>query len=269
MRLSCASWSFPECNLPEIVDILAALGIDAVDLGIDYRSGIDRALILNNPSKTGEKLHILGADFPCFHYRFAPTLDGRNIADPSWREQNIADFSKVIDFCKAAWVPIIFILPGMINAGQTVSSSLDEAIKTLNLLMPIAQEAGIILAVEPHVRSNIENPELALSMLEQVPGLKLMLDYSNIICLGYRQNEIDILAPHAAHVQLRQAKPGLVQTKLHHGTINFPALLGTLRDVGYEGYIGLKHTHQGYMNNMNDDVLTEIIQMRNLVRAYT
>jgi len=105
--------------------------------------------------------------------------------------------------------------------------------------------------------------------LEQVPGLKLMLDYSNIICPGYHQIEIDILVAHALHIQLRQSKPEVVQTKFNHETINFSTLLGTLHNVDYEGYIGLKHSHQGYMNNMNDAVLTEIIQMRDLVRAYT
>ena len=92
--------------------------------------------------------------------------------------------------------------------------------------MPIAGEAGVTLTIEPHVHSYLESPALVLDLLDKVPGLKLTLDYAHFVCLGYRQDEIDVLAPHAAHVHLRQAKAGELQTKLAKGTINIGAQLG-------------------------------------------
>ncbi|MBI3972490.1 MAG: hypothetical protein HY332_14515 [Chloroflexi bacterium] len=101
-----------------------------------------------------------------------------------------------------------------------------------------------------------------------MPGLQLTLDYAHFICLGYRQEEIDPLAAHAAHVHLRQAKPGALQAKLHQGTINFGALLGTLRSQGYRGYLALECVHQEYMDTLHDDVLTETVRLRDLVGSY-
>jgi sugar phosphate isomerase/epimerase len=103
---------------------------------------------------------------------------------------------------------------------------------------------------------------MVIALLEAVPGIKLTLDYSHFICLGYPQEEIDPLAPYAAHVHLRQARPGALQTKMEEGTLNFFALFGLLKKLNYKGYIAFEAVHQNYMNTIFDDVLTEIVKMR-------
>jgi sugar phosphate isomerase/epimerase len=79
---------------------------------------------------------------------------------------------------------------------------------------------------------------------------------------------VDPLAAHAAHVHLRQARPGALQAKFAQGSINFPALLGTLRDAGYAGALALEAVHQDYMGTLHDDVLTETVLMRDAVRTW-
>jgi hypothetical protein len=69
-------------------------------------------------------------------------------------------------------------------------------------------------------------------------------------------------------VHLRQSRPGALQTKLDKGTINIGAELGTLRDAGYDGYLSIEYTHQDYMDSLYDDILTETIRMRDLVRGW-
>jgi hypothetical protein len=61
---------------------------------------------------------------------------------------------------------------------------------------------------------------------------------------------------------------GELQTKLTKGTINMPAELATLRRAGFEGYVALEYTHQDYMDSLFDDILTETIQLRDVVRAW-
>jgi sugar phosphate isomerase/epimerase len=70
------------------------------------------------------------------------------------------------------------------------------------------------------------------------------------------------------HVHLRQAKMGALQAKFAEGTLNFPAIFGTLRDAGYSGWLALENTHQDYMNTLSEDVLTETITMRNCFRHW-
>ncbi|MEO1018889.1 MAG: TIM barrel protein, partial [Pseudomonadota bacterium] len=126
----------------------------------------------------------------------------------------------------------------------------------------------VTLTIEPHVHSYLESPSLVLRLLDQVEGLKLTLDYAHFACLGYRQEEIDPLAPHAAHVHLRQARPGALQTKGAQGTINMAAQFGTLRDAGFTGAMALEYVHQDYMGTLYEDVLTETVALRDVYRAW-
>jgi sugar phosphate isomerase/epimerase len=114
------------------------------------------------------------------------------------------------------------------------------------------------------VHSYLESPEITLELLDAVPGLKLALDYAHFVCLGWTQESIDVLAEYSGHVHLRQAKSGFLQTKLEEGTINFNAVFGKLKEVGYNDYLSIEYVHQNYMMTVYDDVLSETIKMRDL-----
>ena len=268
MKLSATSWSFPYCTLKEVTGILKALDIDAVDLGFFYAANIGKDKLLASPKKLAGELKKYEFAFANLYYLFGETLAERNLASSARQKENLSDFKKAMIFCRAAAIPSIMLLPGVINKRQGRKEALAQTAKNLTALMPIAQAAGVTLTIEPHVHSYLESPSLVLELLERVPNLKLTLDYAHFVCLGYRQEEIDVLAPYAAHVHLRQARAGVLQAKLDEGTLNFPALIATLRESGYNGYLSLEVVHQNYMNTLHDDVLTETIRMRDLIRSY-
>ncbi len=267
-KLSLTSWSLPACSLAEAAGIAKVLGIGALDIGYFYGPALDKAKLLAEPERVADEVKALGVDTPCLYHLFGSTLGARNLADPRHLDQNVADLKQAVRFCQRAGVEVIFVLPGICNPGQGRAEALAQSAESLKRLVPIAGEAGITLTIEPHVHSYLETPSLVLELLGQVPGLKLTLDYGHFVCLGYRQEEIDVLAPHAAHVHLRQAKAGELQTKLAKGTINIGAQLATLKAAGYQGFVALEYTHQDYMDSLYDDILTETIQLRDLVRAW-
>ena len=267
-KLSLTSWSLPACSLQEAAGISEALGINALDVGYFYGPALDKAKLLSDPEDVAEQVLALGIDLPCLYHLFGSTLADRNLADARHLDQNVADLKQAVRFCKRANIGVIFVLPGVVNPGQGRREALAQSAASLKKLLPIATDAGITLTVEPHVHSYLESPALTLELIEKVPGLKLALDYGHFVCLGYRQDEIDVLAPHAGHVHLRQAKMGELQTKLAKGTINIPAELATLRNAGFNGYVALEYTHQDYMDSLFDDILTETIQLRDVVRAW-
>lgn len=268
MKLTTACWSYPALTLPEVAGLARVLGLDAIDVGVDGRSALDRGRLLSDPEGLATEVASTGMPVACCYYRFGEGLVERNLADPVYRPANLRDFGQVLRFCRAARVPTIFLLPGIVNPGQTGATALAESAASLRPLLEAAAAAGVTLTIEAHVQSLVESPRLTLDLLREVPGLRLALDYSHFICLGFRQEEIDVLLPHAGHVHLRQARPGLLQTKFDQGTINFPVLLGELRASGYRGYLCLENSHQAYMDTWYDDVLTETVRMRDLVRAY-
>ena len=58
MHLSITTWSFPSCTLAECAGIAKAIGIDALDVGLFYRSGLSRDAMIGDEllPETGETL---------------------------------------------------------------------------------------------------------------------------------------------------------------------------------------------------------------------
>ncbi len=269
MKLSLTSWSFPYCTLKESTLISKALGINALDFSYFYKSGLDKKRLLKEPKKYAlylkKELDIL---VPCFYHLFGETLSDKNLASDEFMAENTQDFKQLLIFCKIYGIPTVFVLPGVINAKQTREDALEVSSKNLNILTKLAQKEGITLTIEAHIQSYLESPKLALQLLQKVDNLKLTLDYTHFVCLGFTQDEIDCLAPYAGHVHLRQARMGVLQTKLKEGTINIQAMLSRLEKDGFNGYVSLENVHQDYMDTLYDDVLSETIKMRDLFNEW-
>lgn len=261
MRLSLACWSFPALTLAEVAGVARALGVGALDVGLAGRSALDRALILADPAAAADMLRGQGIGIANYYHVFGDGIIDRNLALPGSVDQNASDLERVMTFADAAGIGSVFILPGVVNPGQSRKEAAAVAQESLWALADVAAGFDAVLCTEPHVQSWCESPALALRLVEET-GVKLALDYAHFACLGYRQEEIDRLAPHAAHVHLRQARPGALQAKFAEGTLNFPAMFGALRDAGYQGALALEAVHQAYMNTLSDDVMTETIALR-------
>lgn len=267
--LSISSWSFPACTLVEAVAISKALGIAALDLGYFYRPALDRTAILADPEAAARDVLKHGIAIPSFYHLFGESIADRNLAEPGSLERNLADFRAAVHFCNVAAIPTLLVLPGVINPGQSRRDALGNSAHALSALADIAAADNVILTIEPHVHSYLDSPAMVLELLQRVPQLRLTLDYAHFVCMGFTQPAIDVLAPYAAHVHLRQARPGYLQAKLDEGVIDFAALLGLLASSGYKGSLTIEYVHQAYMNTRSEDVLTETIAMRDLVREWS
>jgi sugar phosphate isomerase/epimerase len=268
MKLSVTSWSLPQCSLDEAVGLSKLLGINAIDLGYFYRSSLDKNEIINEPEAAAKKIRDYEIKVSFLYHLFGADTQDRNLSLKDAGEENVKQLERVLLFCSEASVDTIFLLPGVINPGQSVKQAMHRSAENLKRMVEVCQKKGITLAIEPHIGSCLESPELAEKLIDMVPGLTLILDYAHFICLGYPQAAIDRLAPHAGHVHLRQAKPGHLQTDLASGIINFQAVLGKLVEHLYEGYLSIEYVHQDYMNTLHEDVLSETIKMRDLVEEW-
>ncbi len=268
MKLSVTSWSFPACTLAECRDIARAIGITHIDLGLHHGAALDRERIVADPLGVAAEIEAVGILASNLYWMFGTDPADNAISDPRALGRNLSEFEQVARFAEALRIPTIFLLPGVSHPGRTRAQSLEQSAVSLREMLPMAERRGATLTVEPHVGGLLASPLETLRFLEIVPGLRLTLDYAHFACMGFPQTEIDPLAPHAAHVHLRQARPGALQAKWGEGTLDFGAIIGTLRDAGYDGFLAVEYVHQSYMNTLSDDVLTETIRMRDLARAF-
>ncbi len=255
MQLCVTSWSFPACTLREAWGISGALGFGAMDLGLLHGPSLDRARIVSDPE--GAARDLAGIQMSNLYWLFGGDIAENAVSDPAAKARNEVEFASVCRFARAAGCPTVFVLPGVSGDG-----AFGAAAAGLRGQIRVGDAHGVQLTVEPHVGGLLASPAATLGMLAEVPGLKLALDYAHFVCMGFRQAEIDVLAPHAGHVHMRQARPGALQAKWGEGVLDFTAMVGVLRDAGYDGYLAVEYVHQGYMNTLFDDVLTETIRMR-------
>jgi sugar phosphate isomerase/epimerase len=261
VRLSLTAWSFPALTLAECAGVSRALGIDALDVGLFYRSALDKALVLSDPRAAAEGLTTLGVQVPNYYHLFGRDLADRNLSLPGSIDANARDLDQVFTFADAAGIGSVFVLPGIVNPQQSRAEAARVAGESLTELLRVAAQHRARLCVEPHVHSWAESPALVRRLVDAT-GVGLALDYAHFACLGYRQDEVDPLAPHAVHVHLRQARTGVLQAKFAQGTLNFPAMFATLREAGYDGWLALEAVHQDYMATLTEDVLTETVALR-------
>lgn len=267
MKMCLAIQSLRSCTLEEATGITRALGFDAMDLDGVMDTTLKRDKILSVDRTEVQRVKELGLIAPNIHWTFAPgsLYPVINDPDPKVRADNKEQIKRLVEFCYAAGILSILVLPGMLLPGQSAADGRALSADVLNEYAELSREANIDLFIEPHVKCSFESPKMATWLAQQVPGARIALDYAHFICQGYTQPEVDTLIPYAGHVHLRQAKSGLLQTKLEDGTINFPLVVDELLNAGYSGYWCIEYVHQDYIGADNVDVLTETVKMRNFL----
>ena len=97
MKLSATSWSFPLLTLAEAGRVVEALGIDGLDLGLFYKSSLDKKRILADPEAYGEEIRAtLPVRVANYYHLFGSDLHERNLALPPDPE-NLRDLKAALE----------------------------------------------------------------------------------------------------------------------------------------------------------------------------
>jgi sugar phosphate isomerase/epimerase len=270
LKTCLAIQSLRSCTLEEAAGIARALGFEAMDLDGVMDTTLSRQGILEMNRAEVKRVKDLGLVAPNIHWTFGPAslYPVINDPDPAIRAENKEQIKRLADFCHEADIFSILVLPGMFLPGQSAADAHKLSAESLNEFQIITNEAGIALMVEPHATSAFESPDAALWLAKQVPDMGIVLDCSHFVVQGYTQPDVDRLIPFTRHVHLRQAKSGLLQTRLEEGTINFALLLDGLRQVAYDGYLCVEYVHQDFIGATNVDIITETVKMRDFINAH-
>jgi sugar phosphate isomerase/epimerase len=220
-------------------DLAAALGYDGVELHLRRPTDVDPPGLLKLLADTGLGVPTLGTGM-------AAGEDGLTFAhdDPAVARQAVARIAEHIRLAAAIGSAVtIGLIWGRVGADpRQRPERMRRALECLAECCRTAEAAGVPLLLEPLNRYESDYPQTVAQGLEVLqtvgsPKLKLLADtfHMNI-------EETSILAslraagPHLGHVHLadtnRQA-PG-------HGHLDVAAVLQTLADMGYAGYLSLE-----------------------------
>lgn len=274
MRLSCADYTWPLLPHSAALDLVRALGCDAVDLGfMTLRSHVrpekEHGAIACAAGAARERVESRGltvADVFAIPFTDFETMSVNN-PDPGQQEKSLSFFHDAVEFAAHTGAPGITTLPGTLYGGESFDRALARSADGLNRRVELAASRGLELSVEPHTGSLIDTPEKTLRLLEKVPGLHITLDPAHYVYAGVPQEEIHPLLPHARHLQCRPGQPGRLQVAVSEDTIDWTPIVTALRKHGYRGYLALEYVWQEWMDCNRVDTVAESVLLRDLLRA--
>jgi sugar phosphate isomerase/epimerase len=194
----------------------------------------------------------------------APALNTR---DPLEQAANTRAFAAFVQLCQAADIPGMTLLPGLAWPDLAPADSIDLSSAALRQYVEMATDAGLRLGIEAHLESVVEDPRLALQLLEQVPGLTLTMDYAHFVAGGYPIEDAHALLPFTGHVQARQGAPGKLQAARDEGTIDFGDVMRRLQAQNYAGFLAVEYVWQEWRDNNRVDVVSETVLLRDALQA--
>ncbi len=265
LHIACHAWAYNNLPLEEAVGTIARLGFRYIDLGsgphLDVRQAAAR------PQAEAERILGLLAAFNLQITDLYLLLPHINAPDPARREAHLALFQRLIPFAVALGTPGITVTPGVLQS-DGAAHSLARAVPSLLRMVAAVAETDLRLSFEPHMDSVAQRPEQALLLLEAVPGLSVTLDYAHFAAQGIVRREILPLLEHVAHVHVRQARRGKLQTAHDMGTIDLIQLVEDLHRVNYRGALTVEYmTTFGWHGMQAVSVTRETVRTRDVLRV--
>jgi len=107
-------------------------------------------------------------------------------------------------------------------------------------LAATAARRGVALALEPEPGMLVETVDGYRALAAEVPGLRLALDVGHCLVTGDREPAAAVreTASEVATVTVEDMRPGVHEhLPFGEGVVDLPAVLGALRDTGWEGLV--------------------------------
>jgi sugar phosphate isomerase/epimerase len=273
-RYACADFTFPLLAHDRVLQLIALLELDGVDIGLfENRSHLWPSREFAQLPQSAKRLRgqleangLVAADvFLQLDPDFMPFAI--NQPDAARRAHARDQFTRTLDYASLIGAQHVTALPGVVFETESAQDSWERAVEELAWRVDQARTAGIVLGVEPHVGSIVPSPQQAADLVAQVPGLTLTLDYTHFVRLGVPDAEIEPLVPLASHFHVRGARKGRLQASFAQSTIDYARVLRAMRESGYAGWLGIEYVWQDWEGCNECDNVAETIQFRDYLRA--
>ena len=273
-KLASADFTFPLLPHDNVLDLVAALEMDGIDIGLfEGRSHLWPSREFTNLSKSARTLKkklddrgLAPADvFLQMNPDFVPYAI--NHPQPARRRKARDAFLRTLEYASRLGSPHVTTLPGVYFDGdEPQSDSWQRSQDELAWRVEQAEQHRIIFSVEAHVGSLAPNPADAGRLVRSVPGLSLTLDYTHFTRLGMPDADIEPLVKHATHFHVRGAREGRLQTPFKDNTIDYIRVLRAMRKTGYQGYLGIEYVWIDWEHCNECDNVSETILFRDFLR---
>jgi sugar phosphate isomerase/epimerase len=277
MKLAVGNYSFEVLPLEATLMVCKSLGFEHIVVAGFHdrgRCSFEPADVAANPQKQAdillpllEKYQLSVIDY-FTQFGAAPALHSLNDTDEAIRERNMDFIKGAAQFSHLIGSPGMTVIPGVDQVERSLAENLNVSIEYLRRAVDIAGEFGIEVRFEPHMGSIADTPELALQLVDAVPGLKIALDYAHFMLQYIPVERIHALLPHTGLVHVRQARYGKLQVAHAEGIIDYPDVISRLKAVGYDGALSCEYVCADWFEVNRNDTLYETSVAREMLLPY-
>ena len=267
IRFSAGDHCFALPDHRRVLDLIAALGFDGVDLVLwegmtEIEPSAVRRDIAGWAGRLDERVRSRGLEISDV-VAIATPVHGPlalNHPDAEERRQSTAFFVDMLEFTRRVGAAGLSIQPGVAWPDESRGESLARAAAELRGRVGLAAEHGVRFSVEPYLGSVAETPDEVAALCNEVPGLELTLDPSHFV--GFPAEASDKLIGRARHFHTRGASAEKVQVPLARSTLDQRRLFDSLCASGYEGFVEIEFCQTEWEAMDDVDVLTETLQLK-------
>ena len=266
--LACADFTFPLLSHEHSLDLISMLGFEGVDIGLfEGRSHLHPSREFGDPQagdNLRRKVNDRGLKVADVFLQMDPDFEAFAINHPEVKRRKKSRdwFRKTLDYALACGSLHVTTLPGIIFDQESEADSLKRSHEELAWRVEESKAAGIVFGIEAHVGSIVPTPELALNLVEAVPGLTLTLDYTHFTRDGVCDSVVEPLIKHASHFHTRGARKDRLQCSFKENIIDYAHILEVMQRTGYAGYLGIEYVWLDWEHCNEVDNLCETILFR-------
>jgi len=275
LKLASADFTFPLLPHDKVLDLIAALEMDGIDIGLfEGRSHLWPSREFKNLAKSArmlkKKLDDRGLKPADVFLQMNPDFVPFAINQPDARRRTKArdTFLRTLDYADRLGSPHVTTLPGVyFESEEAHADSWKRSQDELAWRADQAKQAGITFSIEAHVGSLTPSPQEAERLVTSVPGLTLTLDYTHFTRLGMPDSTIEPLVKYATHFHVRGARKGRLQTRFQDNEIDYAGVLRAMRASHYKGYLGIEYVWIDWEHCNECDNVSETILFRDYLRS--
>ena len=271
-RYACADFTFPLLKHEQALQLIAMLEFQGVDIGLfEGRSHLQPSSEFPELGKRAKQLKnklehngLVAADvFLQCDNDFS--IYAINHSDIKRREKARDWYLKTLEYASYLEGKHVTILPGVEISGD-YQADFNRAVDELNWRIEKARERGIILGVEAHFGSLVQDPRKAKQLVEKTDGLTLTLDMTHFVRLGADESDYMALIPYASHFHARNATPGNLQVVFKENVIDYDKVVRLMIETGYSGFMGIEFFWNEWENGNRVDNVSETILLKNYIQ---
>ena len=182
-------------------------------------------------------------------------------SDPAVVEKSLNAVRTSLRNAKFWGADTVLLVPGVVNPSTRYQDAWTRSQQQIRKLVPLAQELGVVIAVEEVWNKFLLSPLEMARYVDQFDShwLKSYFDVGNVVLYGYPQDWILTLDKRIVKVHLKDFKRKedcYAWANLGDGDIDWGAVRQAFADVGYSGYATteLEGGDEAYLRDVSNRV---------------